>query len=368
MNSKLLIIDDYLPVLEELKDFFKFEGYTVFSSESGAGGIRKALSNKPDLIICDIQMPEIDGYEVFRTLSKIPETALIPFVFLTAKASPEDFRKGMRLGADDYVIKPVDLEELAQTVHKRLSKHKQQVSVNNDTLSALLQNPLAGIYILDKNGFSFVNERFSKLLSYSQKELRGKQFTDFLISDKESFQTQINLCLSGVHSQFHTKVSLLTKDKRAVLLNVFGKQIELDKKNSIIGSVTEMNYSAEPKNGSNTEIKQILKNLEALDKYDIAEEIRNTMSYLSFIKEKKKKSLLDSLKFTKREKEVLQLICKGFTNQEIAEKLFISTRTVENHRAGLLSKSGTKNTAALVAFAVSENLVSLTENSIKHSS
>lgn len=97
--------------------------YTVLTAENGKKGIKLAQENEPDLIICDIMMPELDGYGVLHLLSREPNTASIPFIFLTAKAEKSDYRKGMTLGADDYLTKPYDDVELLSAVETRLRKN-----------------------------------------------------------------------------------------------------------------------------------------------------------------------------------------------------------------------------------------------------
>lgn len=97
--------------------------YTVLTAENGKKGIKLAQENEPDLIICDIMMPELDGYGVLHLLSREPNTASIPFIFLTAKAEKTDYRKGMTLGADDYLTKPYDDVELLSAVETRLRKN-----------------------------------------------------------------------------------------------------------------------------------------------------------------------------------------------------------------------------------------------------
>ena len=107
---------------ENTAEILELAQYKVFAVSNGKEGIRLVQSVDPDLIICDIMMPELDGYGVLHMLSKDPKTAAIPFIFLTAKAEKEDFRKGMSLGADDYLTKPFDDVELLTVVETRLRK------------------------------------------------------------------------------------------------------------------------------------------------------------------------------------------------------------------------------------------------------
>lgn len=118
----LLIIDDHDVIRENIAEILSLAGYKTFSAENGKKGVEKALQEKPDLIICDIMMPELDGYGVLHLLRKNAETEFIPFIFLTAKTERSDFRKGMEMGADDYITKPFDDIELLNAVETRLKK------------------------------------------------------------------------------------------------------------------------------------------------------------------------------------------------------------------------------------------------------
>ena len=121
--KKILIIEDNKDVRENTADILELANYSVLTAENGRIGIEKAKSNKPDLILCDIMMPELDGYQVLEALSVHNNTARIPFIFLTAKAEKCDMRKGMNLGADDYLTKPFDEKELLEAIESRLKKH-----------------------------------------------------------------------------------------------------------------------------------------------------------------------------------------------------------------------------------------------------
>src|SRR5215207_1668870 len=99
--KKILIIEDNPDVRENLAEILILSGYDAFTSENGLAGVEKAQSEQPDLILCDIMMPELDGFGVLHILSRQAKTADIPFIFLTAKAEKDDFRRGMASGADD---------------------------------------------------------------------------------------------------------------------------------------------------------------------------------------------------------------------------------------------------------------------------
>lgn len=123
--KKILIIEDNADVRDNLAEILMLGGYESVTAENGKIGVEKALEFPPDLILCDIMMPELDGYGVLHILSRQAKTADVPFIFLTAKAEKEDFRKGMSMGADDYITKPFDDVALLQTVEARLNKSER---------------------------------------------------------------------------------------------------------------------------------------------------------------------------------------------------------------------------------------------------
>lgn len=123
--KKILVIEDEHSVRTSIRDLLEEKNYKVFSAGDGREGISLAGEILPDLIICDIMMPFMNGYEVIRELSKSNNTAAIPFIFLTAKAEMPDMRMGMELGADDYLVKPFRALHLLNAIEARLSKSEK---------------------------------------------------------------------------------------------------------------------------------------------------------------------------------------------------------------------------------------------------
>jgi len=120
--STILIIEDEQGIRDNILEILHLEGFETLSAENGIQGIELAKKHIPDLIICDIMMPELDGYGVLVELRSDRSTEAIPFVFLTALAMKSDFRKGMGLGAEDYLTKPLKIDDLLNTVEKQLEK------------------------------------------------------------------------------------------------------------------------------------------------------------------------------------------------------------------------------------------------------
>lgn len=124
MKFKILIIEDDKMVRDNTSELLSLSGYEIETAENGKIGVEKVKEFHPDLIVCDVMMPELDGYGVLYILSKNPKTAAIPFIFLTAKIEKADLRKGMNLGADDYITKPFDDMELLNAVEGRIKKYE----------------------------------------------------------------------------------------------------------------------------------------------------------------------------------------------------------------------------------------------------
>src|SRR5215471_17053305 len=124
--KKILVIEDETETRENLVLMLEMEGFKPFSAPDGHAGIEVAKRELPDVILCDVSMPEMDGYGVLETLRADSATVSIPFIFLTAKGDKKDLRMGMNLGADDYLTKPASAEEVLNAIHARLDRHSEK--------------------------------------------------------------------------------------------------------------------------------------------------------------------------------------------------------------------------------------------------
>ncbi len=124
--KKILVIEDEPEMRRNLLTILRLENFAAFGAENGNAGLEQARQVGPDLIICDIMMPGLDGYGVLAALRAESSTATIPFIFLTARGEKPDVRAGMNLGADDYLTKPVAKAELLQSIHARFKRQAEQ--------------------------------------------------------------------------------------------------------------------------------------------------------------------------------------------------------------------------------------------------
>jgi two-component system, sensor histidine kinase and response regulator len=143
--NKILIIEDHHLLCDEIRDWFTFEGFQTHSAYNGCHGIELALQHLPDVILCDIMMPEMSGMQVLERLRNEPATKLIPFIFMTALADREDLRSGMEGGADDYVTKPFTRDELLNAVRTRLQKTVELKENAEAAIRELRENLIYGL-------------------------------------------------------------------------------------------------------------------------------------------------------------------------------------------------------------------------------
>lgn len=135
--TTILVIEDEAPIRDEVIDWLRFEGFRVIYAGNGRIGLELARQNKPDLILCDIAMPEMNGHEVLVEIRSNPDLTHLPFIFLTADADRHAIRKGMNLGADDYLTKPFTHAELLNAIHARLQKRAFQEIQQQEQIAML---------------------------------------------------------------------------------------------------------------------------------------------------------------------------------------------------------------------------------------
>lgn len=192
-HERILVIEDQEDVRENIVELLQLSNYTVSWAANGKEGVKMALDSPPDLILCDIMMPGMDGYEVLYLLSKNPTTSTLPFIFLTAKAEKEDFRKGMTMGADDYIIKPFDEMDLLGAIERRLAKYQELSKVSNLHELATAAEKYHSLEDLEKDRKtrSFkkrdVIYREGDFGSYVYKIIRGKVKTYHINEDGKEF-------------------------------------------------------------------------------------------------------------------------------------------------------------------------------------
>lgn len=145
MSVKILVIEDAPALRQDIVEMLRFEGFGVYHASDGAEGVELAKRHLPDLIVCDIMMPHMDGYTVLQILRDDETTATIPFIFLTAKTERADMRLGMGMGADDYLIKPFIASELLDAINARIGKQRVIDAAVQKKVEALRANIMTAL-------------------------------------------------------------------------------------------------------------------------------------------------------------------------------------------------------------------------------
>ncbi|MCB0037862.1 MAG: response regulator [Anaerolineales bacterium] len=185
---KLVVIEDEFDIRDAVIDWLQFEGYEVYGAKNGKLGLQMIYDINPDMVLCDISMPEMDGHTVLVELRSDPAYEQLPFVFLTAAADREAMRQGMNLGADDYITKPFNQAEVLRAVKTRLNKQEQIKSqieqlgnlIEEERELRLLKSRLVGMFSHDfRNSLTIILSASKVLQSYSDRlspERRRERF------------------------------------------------------------------------------------------------------------------------------------------------------------------------------------------------
>lgn len=169
--KKILVIEDNLDIRENICESLELSGYQTLQASNGKQGVEIAQLHYPDLIVCDIMMPEMDGYEVLSHLGKDLKTSGIPFIFLTAKAEKNDFRKGLSLGADDYITKPFREDDLLNAIQLRLQKIENfKLLIEQSIAQSIAETPAT-------------STDFNELLSLDKKEIKKFKKKEYVYLD-----------------------------------------------------------------------------------------------------------------------------------------------------------------------------------------
>lgn len=323
--KKILIIEDDTVLRENTAAFIKGQNFEVFTAEDGLVGVQQTLKHLPDLILCDISMPNMNGLDYYKTIKQIKATSTIPLVFFSARTENEDVRAGMKLGADDYITKPFDLYDLLRVIITRLAKYDTLMQINDEKFYALINHPTLGIFIYQNDKFKFYNTPLANIFGYDYDDFSSLNF-EKLLDDKNANKTQIlndfNRCFRELKSCFSLKFEAIHKTSNTVYVELIGSSITYKGRPSIVGNVTKLD--------TENSVPFVFK-----DTKDIP------------------------VKLTNRELEVLELICIGKSTLETAQTLFLGQRTIETYRANLLEKTDSKNIAELMMYAIRNGLIKI---------
>lgn len=325
----ILIIDDNATNLNIVMEHLDAYGFDVLIARNGESGIERARLAQPDLILLDVQMPGIDGFETCRRLKAIPQTALIPIIFMTVLSDPVDKVKGLESGAVDFISKPIDVTEMLARVktHLALRSLQEQLRQQNEQLEERVRERTATLEAekaQKDNLLNLVQKQSEQLRDLTQMLIQTQQQQNAAMA--QTLHEQVSQKLKVLASHLQTMEQLVTEPTASP--HIFELLLT-----QITGIQSMVQHIQQEMDGVTDDLAQ-----NALEKQGL---------------------LADPLlQLSTREHEVLQLTVDGKTNGEIADLLVISRATVSTYRRRIMTKLNVPDLPSLIRFAFDNNLVS----------
>ena len=358
--KRILIIEDDLTFSKTLKNILSTSGYDTLIANSGAEGILKVYEFSPDLILCDINMSPIDGFQVHSILNDSSVTNRIPFIFITGRSEIQDIRLGMELGVDDYIVKPFKNQDLLKSIEVRLEKFEKLLNIGNNNYKALVELSPNGIFIFDGETIFEVNQAFSQMTGLSIEDVRKKSFKEVVDSSTyDIIQSKIVRCSTGVIKSFDEQIKLVNNGRAICDCRLYVTACQKYKGFSLlIGILAPNDANKQFEHTDYQKLVHILSEEQIPVTRNLAKKLQHEFDFPA-VKSDNSDNLISNSIFSKREKEVLTLSCKGLPIKIIADELCISDRTVEKHRANLMEKTGSKNIVEVIIYALKNELIEL---------
>lgn len=357
-QQKILVIEDDPELGSVIQHILSFSGYDVCCTNNGASGIQRAFEYNPDLILCDIGMDPIDGYQVFKVLEESSILNRTPFVFLTGNSELDDIRFGMSLGADDYLVKPFRNDDLIKSIEKRLEKFRMIREEADREFNRLFNLSPIGLFLFDGTKVIHANPAFKKLIINNGNQPYGTLIENFIDEQSiKNLEANIQNYLSDKSEIFNDEVTITAYDGEEIQMSMVVSEIKKFSDHKLyIGMFTTL-----------------AKTTVSIGTYDYADEVNNLLKRENIrISESLGEKITNIFKqktlniknqnntfFTKRENEVLCLSMEGLPIKIIADKLSISDRTVEKYRTKMMEKSGSSNMIEVIIFALKNRLIEI---------
>lgn len=357
-QKKILVIEDDQALGITIQNVLAFNNYDVYFANNGATGIQKAFEYNPDLILCDINMDPLDGYQVYKVLEESSILNRIPFIFLTGSSELEDIRFGMALGADDYIVKPFNNVDLLKTIEKRLEKFKAIREEANREFNRLFNLSPVEMIVFDRNKVYKSNSAFRKLVQNGQDESTDLSL-DQLIDHHSvlKLKAAISTYLTNRNEIFNDTVSLIYKDGESQQMQLVVSEFEKFSGYTLFiglfSAITDISSQAD-----NLQYAKDVYRLLRHENIKISEALGEKITAIFKQKQLNIQKQNNSF-YTKRENQVLYLSMEGLPIKVIADRLAISDRTVEKYRTRLMEKSGASNMIEVIVFALRNSLVEI---------
>jgi DNA-binding NarL/FixJ family response regulator len=354
----ILIIDDDQHSGKAIRNFLTSKGYNAYYANSGALGIQKAIENSPSLVLCAIKMDPIDGVQVLNALKKNSLVDHVPFIFLSNSSELKDIRFGMNLGADDFFVKPFSNDNLLKAIENRLGKFKALKDSGKREFNCLFEHSPNGVFLFDRSSITRANPSLLKILELNNDEINRLSIEDiFEKRPIQSIQEKLQRCLDGIDNNFMESVTLKSKSGLLTEVTIYISVYESSSRLSrMIGLV--MVNSRNTKKTENEQVTTEVIELLRKENINVSSSLGRKLTEI-FNRQNVSINQQNFELFSRRENEVLSLSMEGLPMKIIANKLSISDRTVEKHRAKLMEKTGSSNIVEVIVYALRNNLVAI---------
>ncbi|HZL08713.1 MAG TPA: response regulator [Prolixibacteraceae bacterium] len=357
LKTKILVIEDDIRLAKTIRNVLVLQDYDVCVVTNGASGIQKAFEYNPNLILCDIKMDPVDGYQVYNVLKESSIIDTVPFIFITGSSDVQEIRFGMDLGADDYFVKPFNNDDLVLAIEKRLSKFKKLTEIGKREFKALFKLSPNGIFLFDGEVLYDANPALVKTL-----ELNPDRITSYTINDivnPLSFITikeKIRRCSNGLLNTFSENVTLQAQSGIETEVTLYVSVYEKYSSYSLMIGFLAMNSNLKGPESDVfiSDILSILKKENVSVTDSLGEKLIDVFKRQNLSIRKQNTDF-----FSERENQVLSLSMEGLSIKMIADKLSISDRTVEKHRSSLMGKTNSNNMIEVIVFSLRNNLLEI---------
>ncbi len=329
-KQSILIIDDNITNLKVVMEYLQAYSFEILVARNGTDGLESAELAKPNLILLDVQMPGLDGFEVCRRLKANPETAVIPIIFMTALTDSSDKVRGLEYGAVDYVTKPIESKELLARVntHLKLQALQEELQVHNTALEEKVEERTAVLQeeIKRREKEEMEKAQLAKTMSQQSEHLRN--LTQLFLENQQKQQLGLT---QTFQEQIVQKLKLL--------------------KTNLLLTRNVLNHPEQSETDTQLAIEQLNQAHSLLDRLLVqTEQMATSLDQAS----NESKTLLDNplMSLSIREREVLQYLAAGASRSEIAEKLTISPGTVSTYRTRIMDKLKVEDNASLMKLLV----------------
>lgn len=239
IKKKILIIEDDTTLRDNISDFLLSEGFFIDAASDGMIGLEKIKKFLPDLVLCDIALPKMNGFELLKKIREDDILKDIPFIFLTAMVGMDDFKTGMKLGAEDYITKPFDFDKLITTIKSRIKKQIEYRLSTEKKFRSLIENSLTGVFILKSEKFIYTNPKFREIFKYDDDEiieLNKIIHRDYLTT----LSNYIIECLADKIKDINIELKGIRKDGKDLYIQLFAGKTIYENKPAILGNVLDI--------------------------------------------------------------------------------------------------------------------------------